>query len=65
MFVIVSGYENQVIIYSIMVGSCIIVQGFIFCYKVKNGLSKMVLYVEQIELIDFGDQLYGMLFLLL
>ncbi|EKB5386171.1 primosomal replication protein N, partial [Salmonella enterica] len=25
------------------------------CHKAKNGLSKMVLHAEQIELIDSGD----------
>ncbi len=29
--------------------------GFISCHKAKNGLSKMVLHAEQIELIDSGD----------
>ncbi|MDK5706846.1 primosomal replication protein N, partial [Serratia nevei] len=37
------------------VGSAVIVQGFISCHKAKNGLSKMVLHAEQIDLIDSGD----------
>lgn len=53
--VIVSGHENQAITHSITVGSRITVQGFISCHKAKNGLSKMVLHAEQIELIDSGD----------
>ncbi len=46
---------NQAITHSITVGSRITVQGFISCHKAKNGLSKMVLHAEQIELIDSGD----------
>ncbi len=53
--VIVSGHENRAITHSITVGSRITVQGFISCHKAKNGLSKMVLHAEQIELIDSGD----------
>ena len=55
MHVIISGNENQAITHSITVGSRITVQGFISCHKAKNGLSKMVLHAEQIELIDSGD----------
>ncbi|MBO2025306.1 primosomal replication protein N [Klebsiella pneumoniae] len=40
---------------SITVGSAVTVRGFISCHKAKNGLSKMVLHAEQIELIDSGD----------
>ncbi|MHA6496206.1 hypothetical protein ACX3VG_04125, partial [Escherichia coli] len=47
--------QNQAITHSITVGSRITVQGFISCHKAKNGLSKMVLHAEQIELIDSGD----------
>lgn len=50
--VIISGHENQAITHSITVGSAVTVQGFISCHKAKNGLSKMVLHAEQIELID-------------
>ncbi|OAT50047.1 primosomal replication protein N [Kluyvera georgiana ATCC 51603] len=53
--VIISGQENQAITHSITVGSAVTVQGFICCHKAKNGLSKMVLHAEQIELIDSGD----------
>ena len=53
--VIVSVLENQAITHSITVGSRITVQGYISCHKAKNGLSKMVLHAEQIELIDSGD----------
>ncbi|MEN1565034.1 primosomal replication protein N, partial [Pseudomonas aeruginosa] len=49
------GHENQAITHSITVGSRITVRGFISCHKAKNGLSKMVLHAEQIELIDSGD----------
>ena len=51
----VSGNENQDITHSIKVGSRINDQGVISCHKAKNGLSKMVLHAEQIELIDSGD----------
>lgn len=47
--------KTEAITHSITVGSRITVQGFISCHKAKNGLSKMVLHAEQIELIDSGD----------
>ena len=53
--VIISGQENQAITHSITVGSAVTVRGFISCHKAKNGLSKMVLHAEQIDLIDSGD----------
>ena len=53
--VIISGHENQAITHSITVGSAVTVRGFISCHKAKNGLSKMVLHAEQIDLIDSGD----------
>ncbi|NYY75769.1 primosomal replication protein N [Escherichia coli] len=52
--VIVSGHENRH--YSQYNGrQSHNRSGFISCHKAKNGLSKMVLHAEQIELIDSGD----------
>ncbi|WP_058912539.1 primosomal replication protein N [Entomohabitans teleogrylli] len=53
--VIVSGQENQAITHSITVGTVVTVQGFVSCHQARNGLSKLVLHAEQIELIDSGD----------
>ncbi|SMG50031.1 Primosomal replication protein n [Cedecea lapagei] len=53
--VIVSGHANQAITHSITVGTQITVHGFITCHQMKNGLNKVVLHAEQIELIDSGD----------
>lgn len=53
--VIISGHENRAITHSITVGSAVTVRGFISAIRQKNGLSKMVLHAEQIELIDSGD----------
>ncbi|BDH47435.1 primosomal replication protein N [Salmonella enterica subsp. enterica serovar Choleraesuis] len=53
--VIISGQIHQAITHSITVGTQVTVQGFISCHKARNGLSKMVLHAEQIELIDSGD----------
>lgn len=53
--VIISGQANQAITHSITVGTQITVHGFVSCHKARNGLSKMVLHAEQIELIDSGD----------
>ncbi|MDF7680015.1 primosomal replication protein N [Enterobacteriaceae bacterium ESL0689] len=53
--VIISGQRNQTITHSITVGSHITICGFISCHQAKNGLSKLVLHAEQIELIDSGD----------
>lgn len=53
--VIVSGHENQAITHSITVGTAVTVTGFICSHQARNGLSKLVLHAEQIELIDSGD----------
>ncbi len=53
--VIVSGQMNQAITHSITVGTQLTVHGFISCHQTKNGLNKMVLHAEQIDLIDSGD----------
>lgn len=55
MSVIVSGRESQAITHSITVGMHIRVQGFICSHQGRNGLNKLVLHAEQIELIDSGD----------
>jgi len=53
--VVVSGKQSQEITRSITVGTQLTSQGFICCHQGRNGLNKMVLHAEQIELIDSGD----------
>ncbi|MBW7982818.1 primosomal replication protein N [Enterobacillus tribolii] len=53
--VIVSGQPFQAITNRLTVGSRLTVQGFISCHMGRNGLNKLVLHAEQIELIDSGD----------
>ncbi|MBI6549289.1 primosomal replication protein N [Xenorhabdus lircayensis] len=53
--VIASGQLLQEYTRSITVGSRITVSGFINSHHGRNGLSKLVLHAEQIELIDSGD----------
>ncbi|MEA1063348.1 primosomal replication protein N [Apirhabdus apintestini] len=53
--VIISGHENQAVTHSITVGAHIEVQGFVSSHQARNGLTKLVLHAEQIELIDSGD----------
>ena len=53
--VIVSGQQSQTLTHSITIGSNIVVQGFISSHQGRNGLNKLVLHAEQIELIDTGD----------
>ncbi|AFH94237.1 primosomal replication protein N [Providencia stuartii] len=53
--IIVSGQALQAHTHSITVGSRITVTGFISTHQGRNGLSKLVLHAEQIDLIDSGD----------
>ena len=53
--VIISGKAHKHITQSITVGTVLTVQGFISCHQAKNGLNKVVLHAEQIDLIDSGD----------
>ncbi|MEH0831924.1 primosomal replication protein N [Pectobacterium cacticida] len=53
--VVVSGFSSQAVTHSITVGTQLTVHGFISCHQGRNGLSKIVLHAEQIELIDSGD----------
>ena len=53
--VIISGKVHQAITQSITVGTQLNVQGFICSHQGRNGLNKLVLHAEQIELIDSGD----------
>ncbi len=55
MTTVVSGHTPQELTKKLKVGSKVIVQGFITCHKQCNGLTKLVLHAEQIELIDSGD----------
>lgn len=60
--VVASGQQYQAITHRLTVGTALTVQGFISCHQGHNGLNKLVLHAEQIELIDFGDSPYGTLF---
>ncbi|MBG2875993.1 primosomal replication protein N [Proteus alimentorum] len=53
--IIASGKALQAVTHSITVGSLITVSGFISSHQARNGLFKLVLHAEQIELIDSGD----------
>ncbi|MFC3947013.1 primosomal replication protein N [Serratia entomophila] len=53
--VVVSGHQSQALTQRLTVGSQITVQGFVSCHQGRNGLNKLVLHAEQIELIDSGD----------
>lgn len=53
--VIVSGKAHQAITQSITVGTQLKIQGFVCHHQGRNGLNKLVLHAEQIELIDSGD----------
>lgn len=53
--VVVSGEAAQHVTHSITVGSNLTVHGFISSHKSQNGLDKLVLHAEQIELIKSGD----------
>ncbi|QKJ88810.1 Primosomal replication protein N [Paramixta manurensis] len=53
--IIISGADHQVITQHITVGTQLTVEGFISCHQGRNGLSKIVLHAEQIDLIDSGD----------
>lgn len=53
--VVVSGHQSQALTHSITVGTQLTVYGFISCHQGRNGLNKVVLHAEQIELIDSGD----------
>lgn len=53
--VIISGQNHQAITHSITVGTQVAVQGFVSCHQARNGLTRLVLHAEQIELIDSGD----------
>ncbi|XBS71800.1 primosomal replication protein N [Acerihabitans sp. KWT182] len=53
--VVVSGKHSQEMTQRITVGTQLSIQGFICCHQGRNGLTKLVLHAEQIELIDSGD----------
>ncbi|WP_075182742.1 primosomal replication protein N [Pantoea sp. 1.19] len=53
--VVISGKAHLAITHSITVGTHLTVSGFISTHQGRNGLNKMVLHAEQIELIDSGD----------
>jgi len=53
--VVVSGQQSQALTQRLTVGSQITVQGFVSSHQGRNGLNKLVLHAEQIELIDSGD----------
>ncbi|AKM46107.1 primosomal replication protein N [Edwardsiella piscicida] len=53
--VIVSGAGLEAMTHRLTVGSALRVHGFVSCHMGRNGLNKLVLHAEQIELIDSGD----------
>lgn len=53
--VVISGNAHQAITQSITVGTHLTISGFISSHQGRNGLNKIVLHAEQIELIDSGD----------
>ena len=53
--IVVSGPQSQALTHSITVGSNLKVTGFISSHQGRNGLNKLVLHAEQIELIASGD----------
>lgn len=53
--IIASGQTLEAHTHSITVSSRITVAGFISTHQGRNGLSKLVLHAEQIDLIDSGD----------
>ncbi|SFN04320.1 restart primosome assembly protein PriB [Izhakiella capsodis] len=53
--VVISGSAHQAITHSITVGTQLTVSGFLSTHQGSNGLNKLVLHAEQIELIDSGD----------
>lgn len=53
--VVVSGEALEATTHRLTVGRVLTVHGFISCHQGRNGLNKLVLHAEQIELIDSGD----------
>jgi len=53
--VVISGQQSQALTHSLTVGSQVTVYGFVSCHQGRNGLNKLVLHAEQIDLIDTGD----------
>lgn len=53
--VVISGQPSQALTQKLMLGSQITAQGFVSCHQSRNGLSKLLLHAEQIELINSGD----------
>ncbi|CUX96566.1 primosomal replication protein N [Candidatus Doolittlea endobia] len=52
---VVSGKQMLEITCYITVGTQITARGFISCHQGRNGLSKIVLHADQIDLINSGD----------
>ncbi|XOD69862.1 MAG: primosomal replication protein N [Sodalis sp. (in: enterobacteria)] len=53
--VVASGKQILNITRSIKIDTPITVQGFISCHQGRNGLNKIVMHANQIDLIDSGD----------
>ncbi|WP_127956600.1 primosomal replication protein N [Serratia microhaemolytica] len=53
--VVVSGLKLHALTLRLTVGSQLTIVGFVSCHQGRNGLNKLVLHAEQIELIDSGD----------
>ncbi len=59
--VVISGQQLQTVTQNITAGSQLTVRGFISCHQGRNGMSKLVLHAEQIELMNSGDKPNGAL----
>lgn len=53
--VAISGQHYQALTHRITIGTQLKIAGFVSCHKGRNGLNKLVLHAEQIDLIDSGD----------
>ncbi|MFP3019118.1 MAG: primosomal replication protein N [Arsenophonus sp.] len=53
--IIASGQKLQQSTHNIIVGSWVLVIGFISSHHTANGLNNLVLHAERIKLIYFGD----------
>ncbi len=60
--VIISGPLLHTVTQNITAGSQLTIRGFISCHQGRNGLNKLVLHAEQIELMNSGDKSNGALF---
>lgn len=53
--VVASGQLSVTLTKKLIVGSKVMIQGFVSCHQGRNGLRRLVLHAERIKLIDSGD----------